>query len=243
MKRSILFGITLLTAGIFTGNLFAQYGTDVIKTPDLNITFLGHGSLLFEYDRLNVYSDPSGLQNIEDLPKADIVLITHEHGDHFNPSLLEEMRKESTVLLMNDRCAERIDGATVMRNGDSRTVMGLTIDAVPSYNLVHKNDNGEFFHPKGRDNGYVITFGGKRVYVAGDTENHPEMKALQNIDIAFLPMNLPYTMTPEMVADAAQGFKPDILYLYHYRDGDTEKLQQLMKDVEGVDLRIKKMYR
>ena len=135
MKRSILFGITLLTAGIFTGNLFAQYGTDVIKTPDLNITFLGHGSLLFEYDRLNVYSDPSGLQNIEDLPKADIVLITHEHGDHFNPSLLEEMRKESTVLLMNDRCAERIDGATVMRNGDSRTVMGLTIDAVPSYNL------------------------------------------------------------------------------------------------------------
>jgi len=239
----MLLGAIVLVCCFASGDLFAQYGTDIIKTPELKITFLGHGSLLFEYDGLNVYADPSGLQYTENLPKADIVLITHEHGDHFNPSLLETLRKESTVLLMNDRCAERINGATVMRNGNSRTVLGLKIDAVPSYNLVHKSDNGEFFHPKGRDNGYVITFGGKRVYIAGDTENHPEMKALQNIDIAFLPMNLPYTMTPEMVADAAEGFKPDILYLYHYRDGNTEKLQRLMQDVEGVDLRIKKMYR
>ena len=128
-----------------------------------------------------------------------------------------------------------------MMNGDVKTVEGLKIEAVPAYNLVHKRDTGQPFHPKGTGNGYIITFGDKRVYVAGDTENTPEMKALKNIDIAFLPMNLPYTMTPEMVADAAKAFKPKILYPYHFGETDTSKVVSLLKDTPEVEVRIRKM--
>jgi L-ascorbate metabolism protein UlaG (beta-lactamase superfamily) len=121
-----------------------------------------------------------------------------------------------------------------MKNGDTKTVMGLMIEAVPAYNL-EKN-----FHPKGRGNGYVITFADKKVYVAGDTENIPEMKNLKNIDIAFLPMNLPYTMPPEMVADAAKVIKPKILYPYHYSQTDTSIIVELLKDSE-TEVRIRQM--
>jgi len=126
-----------------------------------------------------------------------------------------------------------------MKNGDVRTVGGLQIEAVPAYNLVHMRSEGVPYHPKGAGNGYVITFGDIKVYVAGDTENTPEMKALQNIDCAFLPMNLPYTMTPEMVADAAKAFKPKILYPYHYGKTDTSKLEELMKGRADVEVRIR----
>jgi L-ascorbate metabolism protein UlaG (beta-lactamase superfamily) len=125
-----------------------------------------------------------------------------------------------------------------MHNGDSKTIQGVKITAVPAYNLVHKRDTGEFFHPKGEGNGYVLTFGGTRIYIAGDTENTPEMKALQDIDYAFLPMNLPYTMTPEMVADAAKAFRPAVLYPYHYGDTDTNQLKELLKDEKDIDVRI-----
>ena len=128
-----------------------------------------------------------------------------------------------------------------MQNGDVKTVGGLQIEAVPAYNLVHMRSEGVPFHPKGVGNGYVITFGDKRVYIAGDTENIPEMKVLQSIDCAFLPMNLPYTMTPEMVADAAKAFKPVILYPYHYGSTDTSRLVDLMQNSKEVEVRIRKM--
>jgi len=107
--------------------------------------------------------------------------------------------------------------------------------------MIHKRDNGQPFHPEGVGNGYILTFGDKRVYVAGDTENIPEMKTLQGIDVAFLPMNLPYTMTPEMVADAAKSFRPKILYPYHYGDTDTSKLLELLKDEQEIEVRIRQM--
>ena len=128
-----------------------------------------------------------------------------------------------------------------MRNGESRDVVGITVSAVPAYNLVHVRDSGEPFHPKGQGNGYVIDFAGTKVYVAGDTENTPEMKALKMIDVAFLPMNLPYTMTPEMVADAVKAFRPRILYPYHYGETEVSKLLDLLKDVEGVEVRVRNM--
>ncbi len=128
-----------------------------------------------------------------------------------------------------------------MNNGDTRTVLGIEVQAIPAYNLVHKRDNGQPFHPKGVGNGYVLTFGDTRLYVAGDTENIPEMKALQSIDCAFLPMNLPYTMTPEMVADAARAFKPRMLYPYHYGDTDPTRLRELLKDAPEIDVRIRPM--
>jgi L-ascorbate metabolism protein UlaG (beta-lactamase superfamily) len=128
-----------------------------------------------------------------------------------------------------------------MKNGDAKTIDELKIEAVPAYNIVHKRPDGQPFHPKGIGNGYVITFGDKRVYVAGDTENIPEMKELKDIDIAFLPMNLPFTMTPEMVADSAKALKPKILYPYHFGETYTSKLVTLMKDEKGIEIRIRKM--
>ena len=128
-----------------------------------------------------------------------------------------------------------------MQNGDVRTVGGLKIEAVPAYNIVHKRSSGQPFHPKGIGNGYVITFGDKRVYVAGDTENTPEMKKLKDINVAFLPMNLPYTMTPEMVADAARAFKPKVLYPYHYGQTEPSRLVDLLKDSKQIEVRIRKM--
>ena len=128
-----------------------------------------------------------------------------------------------------------------MTNGDTRTLMDIKIEAIPAYNIVNKRSGGQVFHPKGDGNGYVLTLGDKRLYIAGDTENTPEMKALQQIDCAFLPMNLPYTMTPAMVADAAKAFKPKILYPYHYGDTDPAKLKELLKDTPGIEVRIRKM--
>jgi len=128
-----------------------------------------------------------------------------------------------------------------MKNGETKTVKGLKIEAVPAYNIVHKRSSGEPYHPKDKHNGYVITFGDKRVYVAGDTENIPEMKELKNIDVAFLPMNLPYTMDPEMAAKAAKSFKPKILYPYHYGDTDPTKLVELLKDEEDIEVRIREL--
>ena len=128
-----------------------------------------------------------------------------------------------------------------MRNWDAQSLAGINIQAVPAYNLIHKRENGQPFHPKGDGNGYILTFGETRLYVAGDTENTPEMKNLQDIDIACLPMNLPYTMTPEMVADAAKAFKPHILYPYHYGDTDVSKLIELLKDHPEIEVRIRKM--
>lgn len=221
-----------------------QFEKDVIKTSagDLEITFIGHGTLMFTFGGKVIHVDPvSRYGDYSGLPKADMILITHEHGDHLDPKLIKDLRTEKTVLVLTEACTKKIEGGTVMKNGDVQTIEGLKIEAVPAYNLVHKRDNGQPFHPKGNGNGYVLTFGDKRVYVAGDTENTPEMKALEGIDCAFLPMDLPYTMTPEMVADAAKAFKPKILYPYHYGDTDTSQLVDLLKDTPEIEVRIRKM--
>lgn len=217
---------------------------DVIKTTagNLEITFIGHGSLMMNFNKTIIHIDPYGkLADYGKLPKADLILITHEHQDHLDPAAIGQVRTENTKIVLTGSGSEKLPGDIVMKNGDVRTVAGIRIEAVPAYNLVHKRESGEPFHPKGRDNGYVLTFGDKRIYVAGDTENMPEMKALKEIDIAFLPMNLPYTMTPEMVADAAAAFRPKVLYPYHYGESDLSKLLSLLKGNNDIDVRIKKM--
>lgn len=222
----------------------AHYETDILKTAggDLEITFLGHGSLMFNHAGTIVGVDPYGkVADYEKLRRADLVLITHEHFDHLDKEALEKMRTPETAVIVNPNSASRVEGGIVMKNGETRTVKGITIEAVPAYNIVHKRENGHPYHPRGEGNGYVITFADKRVYVAGDTENIPEMKDLARIDIAFLPMNLPYTMTPEMVADAALMFLPDILYPYHYGDTDPSKLVDLLKYRPEIEVRIRNM--
>jgi L-ascorbate metabolism protein UlaG (beta-lactamase superfamily) len=243
--QKILFLVSLFV-GLMAFGAAAQdnFGKDILTTAmgDVEITFIGHGSLMFAYRGVVIYVDPfSRLGDYSKLPKADLILITHEHADHLDVKALEQVRTPKTILILTETCAARIKGGIVMQNGDVRTVGGLQIEAVPAYNLVHMRSEGVPYHPRGIGNGYVITFHEKRVYIAGDTENIPEMKQLQNIDCAFLPMNLPYTMTPEMVADAATAFKPKILYPYHYGDTDTLKLVELMKDTPEVDVIIRDM--
>jgi len=221
-----------------------QFETDVIPTSagDLTITFLGHGSLMLAFNGKNIYVDPfSRVADYSKLPQADIILITHEHGYHLDLQALASVRTERTAVVLTQTCARQVKDGIMMQNGDVRTVEEVPVEAVPAYNLVHKRENGQPFHPKGVGNGYILTFGDKRVYVAGDTENTPEMKKLEGIDCAFLPMNLPYTMTPEMVADAAKAFQPNILYPYHYGDTDTSKLEELLREEKGIEVRIRKM--
>lgn len=221
----------------------AKFETDIIPTSagDVAITFIGHGSLMMEFNSKIIHVDPFGeLADYSQLPKADIVLITHEHEDHLDIKVLENVRTEKTVIVLTELCAAEVKGGIVMRNGETREVGGLTVNAVPAYNIVNKRPNGSLFHPKGAGNGYIITFGDTRIYIAGDTENIPEMKDFQNISIAFLPMNLPYTMTPEMVADAVRAFYPRILYPYHFGKTKTSTIVELLKD-EDVEVRIRKM--
>jgi len=221
-----------------------QYETDMIPTSagDLKITFLGHGTLMLTFNGKIIHVDPfSRVADYSKLPKADLVLITHEHRDHLDLDAIAIVRTGVTEVILTETCAKQVEGGIVMRNGDVHTAMGVTIEAVPAYNIVHKRENGDPFHPKGIGNGYIMTFGDKRVYVAGDTENIAEMKGLQDIDIAFLPMNLPYTMTPEMVADAAKTIQPNILYPYHYSDTDTSKIVELLSEQAGIEVRIRRM--
>jgi L-ascorbate metabolism protein UlaG (beta-lactamase superfamily) len=228
------------------GNMTAQrkYEEDILPTSagDLRITFLGHGSLFFTFQAKRFYIDPfSKVADYSTLPEADVVLITHEHGDHLDPEALASIRTSETVVILTELCARQVKGGIVMQNGDRHTLLGVSIDAIPAYNLIHKREDGQPFHPKGVGNGYILTFGNVRVYVAGDTENIPEMSSLGKIDCAFLPMNLPYTMTPEMVAEAARSFRPRILYPYHFGNTETSKLVDLLRQESDIEVRIHKM--
>ncbi len=240
-KFSIL--ITVLIIGcVLIGTAQKEFSSDIFQTSrgDLKITFIGHGTLMFTSGGKIIHVDPySRVADYSRLPKADLILITHEHRDHLDPEVIAIIRKENTEIILTEKCTERVDDGIIMKNGDVKTVLGLKIEAAPAYNIVHMRREKTPYHPKGDGNGYIITFGDKRIYVAGDTENIPEMKALKNIDIAFLPMNLPYTMSPEMVADAAKAFKPKILYPYHYGRTDTSQLVELLKDVKEIEVRIR----
>lgn len=218
--------------------------TDSIKTSksDLVISFLGHASLMMAWDGKIIHVDPvSSEADYTALPRADVVLITHEHLDHLDVKAVGIIKTAATKIVGTSGVSREIPGTVVMKNGDTQTIGGLKIEAVPAYNIVNMRAPGKPFHPKGVGNGYIVSFGDKRIYIAGDTENTPEMKKIRDIDIAFLPMNLPYTMTPEMVADAARAFHPKILYPYHYVETDTAKLALLLKDEKGIEVRIRKM--
>ena len=220
----------------------SPYETDVIQTSagDLEITFLGHGSLMFTFGEKVIHVDPfSRVADYSTLPKADLILITHEHRDHLDSEALDSILTGSTDIVLTELCDQQIEGGIVMRNGDMSVVGGLSIEAVPAYNLLHTRESGDPFHPCGDGNGYVITFGATRVYVAGDSENTLEMMRLEDIDIAFLPMNLPYTMTPEMVADAARSMQPKVLYPYHFGKTDPEELVKLLKNEKNIEVRIR----
>ena len=207
----------------------------------VELHFTGHGSLMFKVNGFITYIDPvSSSGDYRFVPKADLILVTHEHSDHLDINLINELKKKETLVFCNENAGKQLTWAMTMKAGDRQEINNIVIEAVEAYNLLHERAPGQPYHPKGSGIGYVLTIGGKKFYVAGDTENTPEMKALKNIDVAFLPMNLPYTMTPAMVADAAKAFKPKILYPYHYGETNTDELVQLMKGTD-IEIRIRNL--
>ncbi|MBI9054190.1 MAG: MBL fold metallo-hydrolase [Bacteroidales bacterium] len=245
MKKTIglIASLVLLSTICFAQDL----QTDIFNTNkgDLKINFVKHGSIFFEFDGKTIHIDPVlRMGNYENYPKADLIIITHHHGDHFDLNAIDLLLKENTKIILTQTCdeiSENISAIIVMQNGDVLNINQMEIEAVPAYNIMNKRENGVPFHPKGEGNGYILKLADKTIYVAGDTENIPEMESFSDIDIAFLPMNLPYTMTPEMVAKAAKVFNPNILYPYHYGNTNTSTLIDLLKVEKNIEVRIKKM--
>lgn len=236
--------MVMMTIGALTATAQEVVKRDVIKTSagDVELIFIGHSSLMMTFRGKIIHFDPYGkMADYTKLPKADLIFITHDHNDHFDMAALESVQKKDTVVILPPICSEKIPDGLIMKNGEALTVQGITVTAIPAYNMVHMRENGQAYHPKGIGNGYVLTFGDKRIYVAGDTENIPAMKALKGIDCAFLPMSVPSTMTPEMVADAAKAFKPKILYPYHYNETDPTRLTELLKNTSGIEVRIRQL--
>jgi len=242
MKKAII--LFTMMCSIMLHSAASEFEKDVFQTSEgeLAITFIGHGTLMMEFNGKVIQVDPvAGYADYESMPKADLVLITHDHGDHLDPKAIDTVKKPGTSIVLTETCNEKYKGTDVMKNGDTKVFGTISVKAVPAYNIKHMRDGGQPFHPKGQGNGYVIRFGDKKVYVAGDTENIPEMADLKDIDIAFLPMNLPYTMTPEMCAAAAESFHPKILYPYHFGQTNTDELVALLKDDTEIEVRIRKL--
>ena len=242
LAKSIIL-ILLVTCVTAQKSFSQEYEYDKINTSvgNVELHFIGHGSLMFKVNGFVIHIDPvKSFGDYRFLPKADLILITHEHSDHLDIPLINELKKEDTMVLTNEKSTEQLGWASPMAVGDRQEINDIVIEAVPAYNIAHMSPAGEPFHPKGVGVGYVLTIGGMKFYVAGDTENIPEMSELKNIEVAFLPMNLPYTMTPAMVADAAKAFKPRILYPYHYGETNTDEIANLLKDSD-IEVRIRKL--
>ena len=233
----------LLGVGLLVGLAGAQTASDVIpaKGGDIIVTPIMHASLQLEFAGNVIHVDPWSQGDYSKTKQADLVLITDIHQDHLDLPALAKVRKPGAPVVAPAAAAEKIENATVMANGESKAVAGVQIDAVPMYNLQRGPAAGQLFHTKGRGNGYVITLGDKRIYFSGDTECVPEMRALKNIDVAFLTMNLPYTMPPAEAAECAKAFKPRIVYPYHYRGSNLEEFAGALKG-EPIEVRVRNWY-
>jgi L-ascorbate metabolism protein UlaG (beta-lactamase superfamily) len=208
---------------------------------DVRVTPVTHASLQLEYGGKVIHVDPTSPGDYSKAAQADLILITDIHPDHLDPAAIAKVRKPGAPVVAPAAAADKIESPTVMANGETKTVAGISIEAVPMYNLQRGPAPGQLFHTKGRGNGYVLTLGSKRVYIAGDTECTDEMRALKGIDIAFVPMNLPYTMPPSEAAECVKAFKPKVVYPYHYRGQNPEEFKAALKDVP-VEVRLLNWY-
>ena len=241
MKKSIF---TILLGCLTAAGCNAAQKVDEFTTKSgkkVTITCIKHASIEINYDGTEIQIDPvgAGVRPITDynqFPKANIILITHEHKDHFEREAIACVRTPATTIYSNTAVYNMFRNSLPLKNGDSITYrQDITIKAVPAYNYTEDNTQ---FHPKGRDNGYVLTMDGLRVYIAGDTEDIPEMANLKDIDVAFLPCNQPYTMTPQQVAKAAKTIKPKVLFPYHYSATPVKRVAELLAGT-SIDVRIR----
>ncbi len=229
---------------LFLGLALSLSAADTEKTSsgDLVITPVRHGSLMLQFAGKVIHIDPWSQGDYSALPRADYVFITDIHGDHMDRAILDKLKKESTVIVAPAAVAKTITEATVIGNSEKKKLGDIEIEAVPMYNLQRGPQPGALFHTKGRGNGYILTLGGKRLYVSGDTEAIPEMRALKSIDIAFVCMNLPFTMTPEEAAGAVRDFRPKVVYPYHYRGSDTKAFAAALANEKGIEVRLREWY-
>jgi L-ascorbate metabolism protein UlaG (beta-lactamase superfamily) len=253
-RRTVIAGLAALPAahlgfGALSGALAQTEPTadsegDVIETSqgDLVIHPIAHATLVLEWGGHVIYVDPAEpAEAYEGLPAPTAILITHEHGDHYVAEVIAAIAGNVPMIVnpaVYDMLDEGLQGqATSMANGDTGTISGIPIEAIPAYNVTEDRLQ---YHPEGRDNGYILTFGDKRVLISGDTENTPELQALTGIDVAFLSMNLPYTMSVEQAVEAVNAFAPAIVYPYHHRGSDLEAFQSGVGD--QTEVRIANWY-
>ena len=231
--------------GLFGCGSAPAYEVETFKTGSgepVNVTLIKHGSLAVSYKGKSIQIDPVGglgkpTNYAKEFPKADVILITHEHGDHLDKAAIDALYEEGkTVIVTNANCAAKLGKGKVMANGDSMTILDeIRLDAVPAYNYTEGHTQ---FHPKGRDNGFVLTIDGLRIYIAGDTEDIPEMAELKDIDVALLPVNQPYTMTVEQCVKAAKTISPKVLIPYHFSNTD---LSGLTEQLPGIKVLLRQM--
>jgi L-ascorbate metabolism protein UlaG (beta-lactamase superfamily) len=215
--------------------------TEETSAGTVKITPIYHATALIQAGGKNVYIDPTKPGNFTGLPAADLILITDIHGDHMNADVVKSLSNLNTQVMAPPAVVKTITQAGPISNGETKMWNGWTIEAIPMYNLTRGPAPGQLFHTKGRGNGYVLTYGGKRFYFSGDTENIPEMRALKNIDVAFVCMNLPYTMPPEEAAEAVKAFHPRVVYPYHYQGSDLTVFQKALAGT-GIEVRILDWY-
>jgi L-ascorbate metabolism protein UlaG (beta-lactamase superfamily) len=234
----------VLATGLCAGVAVAGEGKDVFRAPDgkdVAVTCIKHASLRIEYDGREIHVDPvgAGVEPATDyarFPKADLILVTHEHFDHFDRAAIEALRKEGTDVVANPAVREKLGSGDALANGGRlHWRENVSVDAAPAYNTTPGH---LAFHPKGRDNGYVLSLGGLKLYIAGDTEDIPEMEELPAIDVAFLPCNQPYTMTPDQLVRAVKAVKPRTVFPYHCGKDDAARAAALLEGVP-VDVRLR----
>ena len=226
--------------GILTGDHLMTSAGDLVIHP------INHASFVMSWNGIMIYNDPvGGAARYTGIPKADLVVVTHTHGDHFDNATIDAVRNTGVRVfapqsVFNGMSTTIKALTTVMANGATQTAHGVTVDAIPMYNISNNN------HPQGVGNGYVLTIGGKRIYMSGDTEGTVEMRALQNIDVAFLCMSLPSNMNVTQAASAARDFRPRVVYPYHFRQNnvtsDLNSFKQQVGTDLGIEVRIRTWY-